>query len=222
MVKFLGTTINRKSDGIRINKQNKIEALCDDLGLLHCKGSTVPIADDNLVDSESHNLCTSSEVEKYRSAVGSLLHIAGMTRPDIQYAVDRLSRYVRSPSQNSMLALKHLLRYLSRTKSAALFFPRKGDGKLKASSDSSWGNINTSKGTTRNFFLTNGTPIAWWSKKQTITAQSSCEAEYTALSALAVTAKWIQQLYNEIFCVEKEAILTEIDNTSALITANSN
>ncbi|KAI1002176.1 hypothetical protein K3495_g6027 [Podosphaera aphanis] len=36
MVKFLGFTINRKLDGIRINQQDKIEAPCDDLGLLHC------------------------------------------------------------------------------------------------------------------------------------------------------------------------------------------
>ncbi|KAI1005710.1 hypothetical protein K3495_g2507 [Podosphaera aphanis] len=83
-------------------------------------------------------------------------------------------------------------------------------------------NINSSKGTTGNFILINGTPIAWWSNKQTITAQSSCEAEYTALSALAVIAKWIQPLYNEIFCVKKEEILTETENTSALIRANSN
>ncbi|KAI0998335.1 hypothetical protein K3495_g9864 [Podosphaera aphanis] len=82
--------------------------------------------------------------------------------------------------------------------------------------------MNTSKGTTGNLFLINNTPIAWWSKKQTVTAQSSCEAEYTALSSLAVASKWIRPLYEEIFGLDSNAIATETDNTSALITANSN
>ncbi|KAI1000665.1 hypothetical protein K3495_g7532 [Podosphaera aphanis] len=161
MTNFLGITIDRKSDEIRISQRNKIEALCEDMDLLYCEGANTPIADDNLIDSNPQQLSTSLEAEKYRSAVRSLLHMAGMTRPDIQYAVNRLSRYVRNPSQNAILALKHLIRYLSRTRSAALLFPTKGDGKLKASSDSSWGNMNNSKGTTGNLFLIINTPIAW-------------------------------------------------------------
>ena len=154
-----------------------------------CRGAITPIADDNLIDCETNLLCTENDASKYRSAVGSLLHIARMTRPDIQYAVNRLSRYVHSPSTNSMLALKHLIRYISRTKSAALFYPKIDNVALTASSDSSWGSSVCSKGTTGNLFLIGGSPIAWWSKKQKITAQSTCEAEYAALTSLAIVAR---------------------------------
>ncbi|KAI0994599.1 hypothetical protein K3495_g13583 [Podosphaera aphanis] len=122
MTKFLGINIERRSDGIRIHKQHKIKSLCDDMNLLHCNGTNTPISDDNLLDRDTENLCTEHESAKYRSAVGTLLHISNMTRPDIQYAVNRLTQRMQNPSQNAMLSLKNLVRYVSRTKSAALFF----------------------------------------------------------------------------------------------------
>lgn len=221
MTKFLGINIQRNSDGIHINQEDKINALCDDMGMQYCKSVYTPIADDNLIDSDISQPCTESDAIKYRSVVGSLLHIANMTRPDIQYAVNRLCRYVHNPSQNSFLALKHLVRYISYTKSATLFFPSQGKSELTASSDSSWGNITSSKGTSGILFLINNTPIAWWSKKQTVTAQSTCEAEYAALTSLSVAARWLRPLFEELFQVPTSPILTEIDNTAALLTANS-
>lgn len=163
MTKFLGINIDQRPDGIRINQQDKIESLCEDMNMTDCKGANIPVADDNLLDCNTENSCSKNDATVYRSAVGTLLHIANMTRPDIQYAVNRLCRYVRNPSVNAVKSLKHLVRYISRTKSAALFFPRQGKPDLTASSDSSWGNIKSSKGTSGIFFFINGSPIAWWS-----------------------------------------------------------
>lgn len=124
MTKFLGININIGTDGITFNQEDKVEAICDSLGMNHCRGATTPISDDSLLDRDTEKLCTTSEAIQYRSTVGSLLHIANMTRPDIQYAVNRLCRYVRNPSQNAILSLKNLVRYISRTKSATLSFPK--------------------------------------------------------------------------------------------------
>ena len=165
MKKFLGINIRQESDGIRIDQTDKIETLCEDMGMGICKGANTPVADDNLIDCDKNLLCNIDEANKYRSLVGSLLHIARMTRPDIQYAVNRLSRYVQNTSKNAILVLKHLIRFMSRTKSAALFYPRINNAALTASSDSSWGSATPSKGTTGNLFLLDDSPIAWWSKK---------------------------------------------------------
>lgn len=160
MTKFLGISIDRKPDGIRIYQADKIIALCDDMGMLPCKGAYTPIADDNMIDSVSSPSCVESDTIKYRSAVGMLLHIANMTRPDIQYAVNRLCRHFRNPSENAMLALKHIIPYILRTRSAALLFPIKGKANLTASSDSSWENITSSKGTSGFLFLINDFSVA--------------------------------------------------------------
>lgn len=220
MTKFIGINIIDNSDGIRINQEVKIDTLSNEMGMVHCKGANTPISDDNLIDRNTEILCTKSSL--HRSAVGSLLHIANMIRPDIQYAVDKLFRHIKSPSQNAFISLKHLVRYVSRTKSASLFFPKCNISELTASSDSTWGNNTSSKGISGNLFLINSTPIAWSSKKQSVTAQSTCEAEYAALTTLDVSAQWIRPLYTELFQKNNTPIITEIDNTSGMITANSN
>lgn len=189
MTKFLGINIDLRIDGITKNQKDKNKAICESLGINNFRGATTPISDDSLLDRDTKNLCSTSDTVQHRSIVGSLLHIANMTRPDIQYAVNRLCRYVRNPSQNAMLSLKHLVRYISRTKSATLLFSKADIHTLNASSYSSWGGKLSPKATSGVIFFVNNSPIAWWSKKQTITAQSTCEAEYSALTTLAFAAQ---------------------------------
>ncbi|KAI0997710.1 hypothetical protein K3495_g10479 [Podosphaera aphanis] len=182
------------------------------MGMVQCKVASTPIADDNLLDRETENLCSKYDASSFRSAVGTLLHIANMTKPDIQYAVNRLCRHMKNPSQNALASLKHLVRYTSRTKSASLFFPKKGHLNLTASSDSSWGNMTSSKGTSGILFMINDSPIAWSSKKQTVTAQSTCESEHAALTTLAVAAQWLKPLYEELFRTPPKPIITANSN----------
>ena len=142
-----------------------------------------------------------------------------MTRPDIQFAVNQLAQMVHNPSMNAMLGLKHLVRYLSRTRHAILLFPRKSSLVLSASSDSSWGSKHSPHGMTGNVFMIGNTPVAWWSKKQKMVATSTCEAEYEALKQLAVSAQWIRPLFNEIFRSKEVSIPTQLDNQAAILTA---
>jgi hypothetical protein len=221
MTRFIGIEIEQSNEGIRVGHSAKITAICEDLGLQDCRGAAAPIADDGLVDRDNTKTLDAEEATRYRSAVGSILHVAIMTRPDIQYAVNRLARRVHAPTHNAMLALKHLVRYLSRTRHATLLFPRGMSSTLTGSSDSSWGSMHSPHGTSGTVFSIGGAPVAWWAKKQSTVAQSTCEAEYEALRHLAVAAKWIRPLFNEIFGGKSEAIRTQIDNTAALITATS-
>ena len=56
---------------------------------------------------------------------------------------------------------------------------------LIAYADSAYTNSARNQLTTRFIFMIDGTPIIWMSRKQSITAQSSTEAEYMALSEAA-------------------------------------
>ena len=60
----------------------------------------------------------------YRNMVGSLLYLACWSRPDISFAVSELSRFVSSPGQNHMQAVKHLLRYLKGTSELGLRYSK--------------------------------------------------------------------------------------------------
>jgi hypothetical protein len=53
----------------------------------------------------------------YLSAVGSLLHIAGLTRPDISYAVGAVARHGAAFGDVHVKAVKRIIQYLYHTKS---------------------------------------------------------------------------------------------------------
>jgi hypothetical protein len=52
----------------------------------------------------------------FREAVGSLLHLATHTRPDISFTVGMLGRAMAAQSAQDVVAVKRLMRYLSGTR----------------------------------------------------------------------------------------------------------
>ena len=52
----------------------------------------------------------------YASVVGSLMYVMLCTRLDIYFAVGMVSRYQSNPGPEHWTAVKHILKYLRRTK----------------------------------------------------------------------------------------------------------
>jgi len=78
----------------------------------------------------------------YRSLVGTLSHLANTTRPDINFAVNILSRHVNAYNKSHWLAAKHVLRYLKGTKDLGLSYSL-GEGSSTQPigyCDADWGN----------------------------------------------------------------------------------
>ena len=58
----------------------------------------------------------------YVSALGSLMYAMLCTRPDIYFAVGIVSRYQSNPSLEHWTSIKHILKYLRRTKGYMLMY----------------------------------------------------------------------------------------------------
>src|SRR5689334_15799573 len=97
--------------------------------------------------AEAEGLTASAEdgpgpdATEYISLVGSLLYAAMVTRPDIAFAVQRLSRKLQAPTAGDWVAGKRVLRYLAGT--AALGLVYRGDAgdaahMLVGYSDADW------------------------------------------------------------------------------------
>ena len=125
---------------------------------------------------------------KYSQLIGSLLYIANKSRPDISYAVSRLSRYTHNPSEIHWTALKRVFRYLRGTLDYALLY--KGfPSTVEGYSDANWITDNVDiKSTTGYVFMLGGAAISWGSKKQTLISRSTMEAELIALDSTSVEA----------------------------------
>jgi hypothetical protein len=59
---------------------------------------------------------------RYSQIVGSLMYLASATRPDISFAVSKLSRFVSNPGDTHWNALERVLRYLKGTMSYDIHF----------------------------------------------------------------------------------------------------
>ncbi|XP_023751197.1 secreted RxLR effector protein 161-like [Lactuca sativa] len=121
----------------------------------------------------------------YMKLVGSLRYLVH-TRPDLNYNIGVVSKFMQNPKQSHYATIKHILRYVKRTTEFGLMYHRGGDGKLVGYSDSSYNNDREDRrGTTGVAFYYSRNLITWASQKQKTVALSACEAEYMAASAAA-------------------------------------
>ena len=151
--------------------------------MLHCKPKAVPCepgankaSETNESDLENTNL--------YCEIVGSLMYLMTCTRPDLSYVVTYLPQYLSKPKKSHFGMSKQVVRYLKGTTNRCLKFVKKSQPKLVGCSDSDWAMSNDRRSISGYAFklCNESSLISWKSKKQTIVALSTCEAEYVALA----------------------------------------
>jgi len=73
------------------------------------------------VSADAHVSLKPSEIANnylaapFREAVGSLMFLAVVTRPDLTYAVNSVSRYLSNPDESHWQAVKRIFKYLKGT-----------------------------------------------------------------------------------------------------------
>jgi hypothetical protein len=108
------------------------------------------------------------------------MYLASATRPDIAYAVSKLSQFVSNPGSEHWRALKRVMRYLVGTMNYDIHYS--GDPKvLEEYSDANWiYDVDELKATSGYVFTLVGGVVSWKSCKQTILTRSTMEAELIA------------------------------------------
>jgi len=122
--------------------------------------------------------------------VGSLLYLATCTRPDISFAVGKLSRHVSAPTQAHWAAAKAVMRYLKGTRDWSITSGAKRP--LVGYSDADYaGDVDTRRSKTGKAFLWGGGAISWGRKIQATVAASTTDAEYVAAAMASKEAIWL-------------------------------
>ena len=127
----------------------------------------------------------------YADAVGSLVYDMLCTRPDICFAVGMVSRYQFNPGPQYWTAVKHIIKYLKRTKNYLLVYS--GDELIPVGyTDSDFMSDKDSRKSTSGYVFTLGSgAISWMSVKQSCITDSITKAEYVATSEAAKEAIWL-------------------------------
>ncbi|KAA0049877.1 retrotransposon protein, putative, Ty1-copia sub-class [Cucumis melo var. makuwa] len=119
---------------------------------------------------------------EYSCIIGSLMYIMSCTRPDIAYAISKLSRYISNPGQDHWKAILRILGYLKHTKNYGLHYTRY-PVVLEGYNDANWiSSTKDSKSTSSYIFTFGGGVVSWKSSKQTCVARSTMESEFIALN----------------------------------------
>jgi hypothetical protein len=168
--------------------------------MLECRAVTTPLdpgASDTLVPYQG--FATEGQIKLYQSLVGCINYLATQTRCDITFTASALSRFLVNPAPAHIKSAKRVLQYLKGTimYSITLGGPKYGphnlDIRLYTDSDYA-GDRHTYKSTSGYVSFVAGGPVSWQSKRQSVVAQSSTEAEYIAMSELAKEGAWIRYL----------------------------
>ncbi|KMQ92933.1 integrase core domain protein [Lasius niger] len=159
----------------------------------------------------------------YREAVGSLMFVAIVSRPDIAFAVNTASKFLNNHDQSHWQAVKRIFAYLVGTADLGIEYRSSGsESKLVGFSDADYaGDLETRRSTTGYLFSLASGPVTWSSRRQKIVTLSTTEAEYIAASSAAKEAVWLRNLLDEVGYRCDSPTVLYVDNQSAIKIAKN-
>ena len=213
---FLGVKVEQRNNSVWIGQSAYTANLLEAFGMADCKPVSTPVnIGSKLTKATDDDKCV--DQQKYQSAIGSLMYLSVVTRPDIAFTVSSLARFSSKPTNEHWTALKRLLRYLKGTMTHGILYTKEDPDTFIGYSDADWaGDIDDRKSTSGYIFLLSGGAISWRSQKQKCVALSTAEAEYIALASTAQESVWLRQLFAELTNSSEAPTLIYEDNQSAI------
>ena len=199
LTSFIGVQVTRDRDRrtIRISQENYISRVLEDHGMGWCARVTTPIEGGTRLRKPAESYTAEPENRRrYQSVVGSLMYAMLGSRPDIAYAVGLVSQFSTNPDNEHWGAVKHIFRYLAGTKGMGILYG--SENNCMGYSDSDWGGSDERRSTSGYTFILNGGAVSWASRKQSVVALSSTEAEYMALTHAIKEVLWLRALFIEL------------------------
>ncbi|OXA41630.1 Copia protein [Folsomia candida] len=218
---FLGLEIVFTKEAIQIHQEKYINEVATRFGLSQCKRMDIPM-------TPSHNLEPDTVVNrhdptlKYQELVGALLFISRCMRPDIAFALNKLSRYFQCFEEKHWNAAKQVVRYLVTTSTHAISYPRGVQLTMNGFSDADYASDKQQlRSTTGVIFMLNDSPLSWISRRQSLVAQSASESEYVALAVACKEGIWLRNILCKLKVLEWNYPFTIFtDSQSAMALAN--
>ena len=153
-------TRDHKKRTISLDQTCYVEKVVKRFGPENCKPVSVPLSTGyNPRPHSDQNSSNATLWSRYQSVIGSLLYIMLGTRPDISFAVIKMSQFSSNPTEEHLQKVLYIVFYLSSSKELCIVYSGTGDSNgLCAYSNTDWaGDVETSRSTTGYaIFLGNG------------------------------------------------------------------
>ena len=188
---YLGIGIEELAEGTRhMTQSGLIKKVIATTKLEDCNPNWIPTTQAALgsdPDGEPYD----QQPWNYASVVGMLLYLSNNTRPDITFAVSQVARFTAHPKKSHAVAVKTIIRYLSRTVDKGIFFKPDGTYNLKTWVDADFAglygrepseNRNAARSRFGYIITFGGVPLIWKSQLISEICLSTLHAEYVGLA----------------------------------------
>ena len=220
---FVGMEIHQSDDKstIKIKQSTYVKELLKRFGMDQCKPISTP-GDTNIKLSSSNEIPDTQF--PYQEAIGALLYLSIISRPDITFMVNKLSQFNCCYQENHWKAIKRIFRYLQGTLNIGIIYSSSSSNlNLIGFCDADYAaDVDTRKSTSGFLVNLGGSPVSWSSRLQKSVATSTTEAEYIAIADCVKDIIWYKQLMKELKIPIKSTTKIMSDNQGAIkLTKNS-
>ena len=229
---LLGMEIHRTDEEFQIRQTTLIDKILAKVGneLSSIPHEQVPIRDirlQALKDPESAAKFRSNK--PYRSILGVVGYIMLSSRNECAWAYSQLARYNDTFGPEHWGALLRLVSYLKKTRNTHyLAISKFGGMTLSGYCDSDWNGTEFMFSTSGWIVFFGSTPLSWAARLQRVTARSTGESEFIALSSIAQECVYLRMLVAslripvsimEVYCNDKSRYAVEGSNNDNFKTA---
>ena len=203
-------TRGRYADGrtwVQLGQELAISKIAKAAGLLESNRCPTPATEGEKLRATAEGDKLPSEEWSYSSILGGILYVANLTRPDIAFAANRLTRYLKNPNSAHCQALKRLVRYLYHTREIGVRYSSGSSNpfRLSAAADASFADCEDTKRSTLGWCQWiggyDGKPsgvLTWGSRIGRNVALSTTESEVQAGLELLRDVKWMRAFLHEL------------------------
>lgn len=216
---FLGLEIDRSNVRFFISQRKYVLDLLKEFGMMTSTPLRLPWdAPISLTPDKGDSL---PDPHCYQRLLGKLIYLT-ITRPDLSFPVHNLAQYIQRPTNVHMQAARRILRYLLTNPAQGILLASSIAAQLIAYCDSDWVScLATRKSTSGYCVLLGDSPISWKTKKQSLVARSTVEAEYRAMALTCCEVTWLSSLLKDMGLLDLPPTIIKSDNQAALsIAAN--
>ena len=213
---FLGVRIHLSDGALWLGQEQYAENIPSEFNMETCSPVSIPM-ETTARPVKATGDSTPFDAKLYQSAIGSVLYLANVTRPDISQTVHKKAQFSARPTLEHWKLVKRILRYLQGTKGIGLFYRSSQNSSLVAYSDADYaGDVNDRISTSGFVFLKNGAAVTWRSTKQAVVSQSNAEEEYVALFYAVQQSVWFREMMLSLKQGQPDATTINEDNQSAI------
>ena len=211
---YLGLTLVARHDCFVLHQKEYLQELLTKWGLEECRGCQCIDADAE-EEAEEPEEPPLADVRMAQKMGGGLIWVSSRTRPDVAYAVSRISSAAAKRPQWALRLGKRTLRYLAMARDYGLLYKSDGGG-IVGFADASFNVLFSQTGVDLYY---KGMNVEWRSCKQPVVARSTAEAEVSALAMGLVMIEGLEAVLHSMF-IDPGVPTLFGDNNASICLAN--